>query len=173
MVSDSKNYKAGASFTELKNAYELVRGGTVKKSTIAVILRRMVKKGLISKGNDGRYYPLATKEEIAFSRVDKSRVRLQQPIATMKKARGQEMPALEKLLHEPYVAKLAFRRAQKILQKHGKLAGAYFLIYSLVGVRETGYLLLWFNSMFVYCEQKDRACHYFSTPSYSTTTSNC
>ena len=40
----TKVYRNGASFTELKKAYELIRGGPVKKSTIAVILRRMIKK---------------------------------------------------------------------------------------------------------------------------------
>ncbi len=50
-------YENGVSFTELKRAYELVRGGPVKKATIAKILRRMIRKGLIKKGEDGRYYP--------------------------------------------------------------------------------------------------------------------
>jgi len=67
---------------------------------------------------------------------------------------------LEKLLHEPYVAKLAFRRAKKIARRYGKLAAAYFLVYSLVGARKTGFLL-WFNAMFVYCERKTGFCHYF------------
>ena len=53
------------------------------------------------------------------------------------------------------------RRAKKIARKHGNLAAAYFLVYSLVGARETGFLLLWLNGMFVYCERKTGFCHYF------------
>jgi hypothetical protein len=37
----------------------------------------------------------------------------------------------------------------------------YFLIYTLVGVRQTGFLLLWIYNLFVYCEQKTGFCHYF------------
>jgi len=49
-----------------------------------------------------------------------------------------------------------------IARKHGRLATVYFLVvYSLVGARETGYLLLWFNYTFVYCEQKTGFYHYF------------
>ena len=70
------------------------------------------------------------------------------------------MSTLGKLLHEPYIARLAFKRAQKIAQRHGNLAAAYFLVYSLAGARETGILLLWLNTMFIYCEQKTGFCHY-------------
>ena len=162
----AKVYENGASFTELKNAYELIRGNPVRKVTIAKILKRMIRKGLIFKREDGRYYPLVTRPEITFSRIDRKRIRIPQPGRTTKKTgESREMTALEKLLeklsHEPYVAKPAFRRAQKIAQKHGRLAAAYFLVYSLVGARETGYLLLWFNAMFVYCEKKTGFCHYF------------
>jgi len=151
----SKVYKEGASFTELKRAYELVRRGPVRKATIASILKRMIRKGLIKKGEDGRYYPLVTRPEVAFSRIDRSRVRIQQPgIAARKEKEKREVSTLEKLLHEPYVAKLALKRAKKIASKYGGLVAAYFLVYSLVGVRETGFLLLWFNAMFVYCERK-------------------
>jgi len=66
----------GASFTELKRAYELVRGGPVRNATIAKILKCMTRKGLIRKGEDGRYYPLVTRPEIAFSRINRSRVRI-------------------------------------------------------------------------------------------------
>ena len=72
----AKVYIKGASFTELKKAYELVRGSLVRKATLAVILRRMIKKGLVSKGEDGKYYPLVTKQEVAFSRIDRKRVRI-------------------------------------------------------------------------------------------------
>ncbi len=158
----AKVYRNGAGFMELKRAYELVRGGPVRKATIVKTLKRMIRKALIMKGEDGRYYPLVTRPEAAFSRIDRSRVRIQQPyIATRKGKERQGASTLEKLLHEPYVAKLAFRRAKKIASKHGSLVATYFLIYSLVGARETGFLLLWFNAMFVYCERKTGFCHYF------------
>ena len=38
------------------------------------------------------------------------------------------MTILEELMHESYMAKLAFRKTQKIFQKHGKLAAVYFLV---------------------------------------------
>ena len=40
----AKVYENGVSFTELKNSYELIRGSPVRKATVAVILRRLIKK---------------------------------------------------------------------------------------------------------------------------------
>ncbi len=158
----AKVYKDGANFTELKKAYELVRGGAVRKATIANILKRMIKKGLIKKCDNGRYYPLVSKPEVAFSRIDRSRVRIRKPGRATKRGREKQGTSrLENKPREPYVARIAFRRARKIAEKHGGLVAAYFLVYSLVGVRETGFLLLWLNAMFVYCEQKTGFCHYF------------
>ncbi|MEL9908250.1 MAG: hypothetical protein QXJ03_02945 [Desulfurococcus sp.] len=157
----AKIFTNGATFSQLKEAYELIREKPVRKATIAVILRRMARKGLVEKDSDSKYYPLVTKEEVAFSRIDKKRVRIPQQLNASGNEEMQEASLPERQLHEPYVAKLAFRRAQKIAMKHGKLAAAYFLVFSLVGARETGYLLLWLNSMFAYCEQKVESCHYF------------
>jgi hypothetical protein len=38
------------------------------------------------------------------------------------------------------------------------------LEYTLVGVRQTGFLLLWMNDWFVYCENKTGFCHHFISP---------
>ena len=158
----AKIYKAGACFTELKNAYELIRGQPVRKSTLAVILRRMIRKGLIMKSEDRLYYPLVTRQKVAFSRIDRKRIRIAQPGRNVKSPTKERSPTSRRnSFQEPYEAKIAFRIARRIARKHGKLAAAHFLIYSLVGARETGYVLLWFNSMFVYCEQKTGFCHYF------------
>lgn len=158
----AKVYKNGVGFTELKKAYELVRDGLVRKATIAVILRRMIKKGLVTKGEDGKYYPLVTKQEVAFSRIDETRIRTA-PSQRDVGANEINEPLLPErsTVRELYMARIAFRKAQKIAREHGALAAAYFLVYSLAGVRETGFLLMWLNTMFVYCEQKTGFCHYF------------
>ncbi len=158
----AKVYKACASFTELKNAYELIRGQPVRKSILAVILRRMIRKGLIMKSEDRLYYPLVARQEIAFSRIDRKRIRITQPGRNVKSATKERFSTSRRnSFQEPYEAKIAFRIARRIVREHGKLAAAYFLVYSLVGARETGYLLLWFNYTFVYCKQKTGFCHYF------------
>ncbi|MEB3788953.1 MAG: hypothetical protein GSR72_03570 [Desulfurococcales archaeon] len=158
----AKVYTKGASFTELKKAYELVRGSPVRKAALAVILRRMIKKGLVSKSEDGKYYPLVTKHEAAFSRIDKKRVRITPSRKSVRADKKRESLLPERsIVREPYQTRIAFRKAQKIARKHGALAAAYFLVYNLVGVRETGFLLMWLNAMFVYCEQKTGFCHYF------------
>jgi len=152
----AKVFTKGASFMELKRAYELVCECSVKKATIANILKRMIRKNLIRKGIDGKYYAKVTKEEVAFIRINRSRVRIQRLAKTARKTEKRK-----KQKHEPYTARLAFKRAWEIAIKHNSLAAAYFLAYSLLGVRETGILLLWLNAMFVYCEQKTGFCHYF------------
>jgi len=158
----TKVYTNGASFTELKKAYELVRGSQVRNSTVAVILRRMTKKGLVSKSEGGKYYAMVTKEEVAFSRIDEKRVRITPSHGVVREDRKEGSSLLGgSTAKEPYLARMAFRKAQKIARKHGALAAAYFLVYSLAGVRETGHLLMWLNAMFIYCEQKTEFCHYF------------
>jgi len=158
----TKVYANGVSFTELKKAYELARGSPVRKSTVAVILRRMIKKGLVSKSEDGKYYPLVTREEVAFSRIDETQVRITPSLKGVNTDKKEESSHIEgSTAKEPYLARIAFRKAQKIARKHGSLAAAYFLVYSLAGVRGTGHLLMWLNAMFVYCEQKTDFCHYF------------
>ena len=52
----AKVYRDGTGFTELKKAYELIRGSPVRKATIAKILKRMTRKGLIKK-DGGREIP--------------------------------------------------------------------------------------------------------------------
>ena len=67
-----------------------------------------------------------TKQEVAFNRIDNKRVRITQSGRALKTAKRQESLILvKKPIHEPYVAKIAFKRAQKIAQKHGVLAAAY------------------------------------------------
>ena len=84
-----------------------------------------------------------SKPEVAFSRIDRSRVRIWKPGRATKRGREKQGASrLENKPREPYVARLAFRRARKIAEKHGGLAATYFLVYSLVGARETGFLLL-------------------------------
>ena len=56
-----------------------------------------------------------------------------------------------------------FDRAQRIKNKHGTLAAMYFLIYSLMGVRQAGLLLLWINDWFLNYENKTGFCHYFAS----------
>jgi len=82
----AKIYKAGARFTELNNVYELIRGQPVRKSTLAVILRRMIRKGLIMKSEDRLYYPIVTRQEVAFSKIDRKRIRIAQPGRNVKSA---------------------------------------------------------------------------------------
>ena len=103
-----------------------------------------------------------TKQEVALSRIDRKRVRVTQPGRTVeaRKKRGFSTTRGSST-REPYSAKIAFKREQRIAKIHSALTAAYFLVYSLVGVREIGILLMRINTMFVYCEQKTEFCHYF------------
>ena len=121
----------------------------------------MIKKGLLRKGMDGKYYPKVSEWDIVFRRIDRRRVRIKRLDENIRDRGRLEKSILEKHPREPYAARLAFRRAQKLAQRYGVLTVAYFLVYSLVGARMTGYLLVWFNNVFVYCEEKTGFCHYF------------
>jgi len=45
--------------------------------------------------------------------------------------------------------------------KHGAPAGLYFLAYTLLGIRQTGHLLLWYNGWFIVLEPKTGYAHHF------------
>jgi len=110
----AKVYTKGASFTELKKGYELVRGSPVSKATLAVILRRMIKKGLVSKAEDGKYYPLVTKQEPTFSRIDRKRVKVTPSRRGMRADKKRESLLPERsIVREPYLARIAFRRHRR------------------------------------------------------------
>lgn len=99
-----------------------------------------------------------------LSRIDITRVRVQ---AYKAKRSRHELQAtssentkidFNKL---PIPIKRIWERAQEIAYKHGVLVALYFLVYSLIGARQSGYLLYWFNMWFIYCEQKTGFCHHF------------
>ena len=45
-------------------------------------------------------------------------------------------------------------QAKRIAARHGPLTGLYFLAYTLLGIRQTGHLLLWYNGWFIVLEPK-------------------
>lgn len=153
----AKVYRGKTRFSEIKQAYELVRGNPVTGASLAVILKRMTRKEMIAKETRGTYLPLVWDEKVAYSRIDRSRIRIPGDRNKGKTTSSRHGKSME----EPYEARLAFTRARRIARKHGRLAAACFLVHSLVGARQTGFLLLWFEGMFVYCEQKTNMCHYF------------
>jgi len=100
--------------------------------------------------------------DVLLSRIDVSRVRVQAYEA--RRSRHKPRMALNKgtevnLIKLPAPIKRAWKRAQEITYQHGALV-ALSSIYSLLGVRQTTYLLYWFSTWFIYCEQKTGFCHY-------------
>ncbi len=159
-------YPNGASFSTVKSLYELLTGRRVSKGTVGGTLRVMVRKGLLEKSN-GLYKPLDLDPKVTLSRVDLKRVRypwqVLKPRHTQEQKRGDSI--LEKyrfsLTELPMPIRRAYTYARQIAGRHGPLAGFYFLLYSLLGVRQTGYLLLWLSGWFIVLEPKTRFAHHF------------
>ena len=157
-------FTKGATFNQLKTAYELVTQRRVSNGTIGSILKRMRKKRIIIEKTPGIYISNVKDFNILLSRIDVSRVRVQAYKA--KRSRHELQAALSENTRIdfnklPAPIRRLWKRAQEIAYKHGVLAALYFLIYSLFAVRQTGYLLYWFNMWFIYCEQKTNFCHHF------------
>ncbi len=151
-------YPKGATFKQIKSIYEQIVGKDVSKGTIGNILRRMIKKGIIDREN-GLYKLLVTKPEILVTRIDTSRIRLYQ-----KPKQDKQRNKHENTKYVPQQIFWCFDRALRIKGVHGPLPAMYFLAYTLVGIRWTGFLLLWLHEMFIYCEPKTGFCHYFFSP---------
>lgn len=148
-------YPEGTTFSQIHALHRLVTQRRISPGTTGNILRYMVKKKILVREN-GVYKPLVRDIETLRSRIDTSRIRLEQRqrgASTKQKSRGKV----------PIQVYWAFDRARRIGRKHGPLAAMYFLGYTLVGVRQTGFLLLWIKGWFIYCENKTGFCHHLTS----------
>ncbi|OWJ54735.1 hypothetical protein Pdsh_03125 [Pyrodictium delaneyi] len=157
-------FKDGATFTQIKNAYEIIVGETVSNGTIGNILGRMRRKRIIIEKHPGVYTSNVKDFNVLLSRIDSSRVRIQANRVRKSKRVPQKMHgenARVDFSRLPKTVRRVWEKAQEIAREHSTLAALYFLIYTLLGVRQTGHLLYWFNAWFIYCEQKTGFCHHF------------
>ncbi|MEM4827553.1 MAG: hypothetical protein QXK07_05890, partial [Desulfurococcaceae archaeon] len=94
---------------------------------------------------------------IVKTRIDTSRIRVHREASREKQEESRQVP---------YSVRLIFNRALKICQDYGVLPAVIFLAHTLLGVRETGFLLYWRkeDAMFIKCEEKTGFCHYFYSP---------
>lgn len=152
----------GASFTQLKEAYEAVAGRKVSKGTVGNILSRMIRKKLVQRDPSGLYRVLVLDEKIVDSRIDEKRVRVQvsEDRNRVENGLNKGYNALE-ARELPYATRLAWQRALRIKQVHGALPAMYFLVHTVLGVRETGLLLYWRDKWFITCENKTGFCHHY------------
>jgi hypothetical protein len=159
-------YSKGARFSTVKTLYELLTGRRVSKGTVGNTLKTMVLKGLLEK-KGGLYKPLDLDPKVLLSRIDLKRVRYPWQVLRARAAeeQGKEQGSLERywfsLSELPQPIRRAYIHAKRIAENHGPLAALYFMIYSLLGVRQTGHLLLWLNGWFIVLEPKTGFCHHF------------
>jgi len=114
----------------------------------------MIKKGIIRREN-GLYRLLITKPKVLVTRIDTSRIRLADKQVNKKETKHKPSQLV------PRQKSIAYQRALRFKKKHGLLPAICFLAHTLVGVRETGFLLFWFNEWFLHCGQKTGFCHRF------------
>lgn len=159
-------YPGGARFTTIWELYQLLTQRRVSKGTVAGTLKVMARKGLLEK-KEGLYKPLDLDPKVALSRVDLRRVRYPWQVLRPRETREQDREAgiLERfrfsLVELPQPIRKAYTYAQRIAEKHGPLAALYFILYSLLGVRQTGYMLLWLSGWFIVLEPKTGFAHHF------------
>lgn len=159
-------YPNGASFSRVKALYELLTSRRVSKGTVGNTLARMLRKKILERTADGLYKPVEMSPEVLRSRIDLRRVRFPWQVLRLK-TRGvkdtgtRSLPEMSSLANLPAPIYRAYERALRIAEKHGPLAGLYFLLHTLMGTRQTGYLLLWYNGWFINCERKTSFCHHY------------
>jgi hypothetical protein len=160
-------YPSGARFSTVWELYQLLTRRRTSKGTVGNTLKIMVRKGLLEKKH-GLYIPLSIDPNLAFSRVDTRRVRY--PWQVLRKKRKEEhgeeaRDPLEKYRFNqaelPQPVRRAYSHARSIAEKHGPLAALYFMLYTLLGARQTGHLLLWYNGWFIILEPKTGFAHHF------------
>ncbi len=158
-------YPEGAPFAALRSLYELLTGRRVSKGTVGNTLRTMLQKGLLDK-TGSIYKALDLDFEVVLTRVDVKRVRYPWQVL---RNRGRQRESRDSMLKRykfgltelPQPVRRAYTLAKRIAERHGPLAALYFLLHSLMGVRQTGHLLLWFNGWFIVLEPKTGFAHHF------------
>lgn len=159
-------YPHGAPFSTVKALYQLLTGRRVSKGTVGNTLRAMLRKGLLER-RGGLYRAPDLDLETVLSRVDLKRVRypwqVLEPRRGQKRGDGSDTSERYRftLGELPQPIQKAYMHAKRIATRHGALAGLYFLLHSLMGVRQTGYLLLWYNGWFIVLEPKTGFAHHF------------
>lgn len=160
-------YPNGARFSTVWELYQLLTRRRTSKGTVGNTLRIMVRKGLLEKRHS-LYIPLNIDPNLVFSRVDIRRVRY--PWQVLRKKEKEEHrektrdPLEEYRFNQaelPQPVRRAYAHARSIAEKHGPLAALYFMLYTLLGARQTGHLLLWYNGWFIILEPKTGFAHHF------------
>ena len=160
-----KLYPEGTSFARIKALYELITGRTVSKGTVGNTLSRMLRKKVIEKLPGGLYKAVEMDFSTLLSRIDLKRVRYPQQVL-----RPKQVEETRENIHEeqrfnleelPKAIQRAYERARELAEQYDLLTSLYFLLYTLMGARMTGYLLLWYNAWFIIYEPKTGFCHHY------------
>ena len=160
-------YPHGAVFAIIKSLYEMITGRTISKGTVGNTLKTMVAKGLLEHRN-GIYRAVDLQREVLLSRVNLVRVRY--PWQVLKREEHEAEDDRRQIDWEkhqlsvdqlPQPIQRAFSYAVDIAEAHGSLPALYFLVHTLLGVRQTGYLLLWLSDWFIVVEPKTGFAHHF------------
>jgi len=162
----SQIFTEGATFGQLKSAYESIVGRKVSNGTMGNILERMLKKRIIAEKYPGVYVSNVKDIDTLFSRIDVSRVR-PQAYSGRNAENSRRSPATNEgmdFAKLPKPVERTWLRAQEIAQKHGALTALYFLLRSFLGAEATGQLLYWSNTWFVVCRSKTGFCYHFYSP---------
>lgn len=132
----------------------------MSKGMVGNTLTVMIKKAVVKRLGNGLYRAVNLNLGIMLSRVDLKRVRFpQQVLRRISRKHSKETHGtLEEyrfsLDQLPQPIRRTYTYAQRIAGLHNLLTAFYFILYSLMGVRQTGYLLLWFNGWFLVYEPR-------------------
>lgn len=152
-------YPSGTTFSVIKTLYEVIATSKISKGSVGNILHVLTMKGLVERVGEGFYKPVEISLEDAIARVDIKRVRGVHQCNYRREPRvgSVQLDELPKRIQE------AYHIAATINKQHGSLPALYFLTYTLLGARKTGFLLLWRGDWFIICEPKTHLCHHYNS----------
>ena len=137
----------------------------MSKGTVGNTLKTMVAKGLLE--HKGVYKAVDLERRVLMSRVNLARVRYPWQVLRRKgqaegdMSRDDEERCQLSLDRVPQPVRRAFSHAVDIAEVRGPLSALYFLVHTLLGVRQTGYLLLWLDDWFIVLEPKTGFTYHF------------
>ena len=152
-------YREGVDFGKLHRFYNAIAGRVVTEGTVSRQLDMLESKGLVEE-RGGRYYPRVLDLEAAVSLFDRERskagrvgaiARLRKELMLKVNPRLVEIEIPKNLKH--YVEKVV-RRAAELAEKGRRLEALDLVVHTLLPIRETGILWLWWRDLFIYFEPK-------------------
>lgn len=149
-------------FSDIKLLYQLIVGRKVSNGSVADLLKRLLKKGVLKRV--GERYHLVVDFETAMSVMDVKRAAngVKGALKALNKESNRATDRRREQVRVPRSIEKVLRITKELMEKDYWKA-VDFVAHTIIGARRTGTWILWFDDYFIYRENKTGFLHYFKS----------